>query len=255
MGIQLKSGKSNPHSEDLLYKNRAKLIPETLLSLDKHYGKNKTADKMSVVASFFHEKKESSTPMSDFVAQKFHNATKLRDSYLSTDRDFEEGMATAILMNLPDKYAHISTEIRANLPGSWRAIEARLLDFERMLSSEKKQEISGKSYVSQSKDGEEGDAREKPNSQAKNPPQNPKSQSKQDEKINDQKAQINAITSKITALKGDSGKGAKGKWKDMSFKKGGSFSHHDSRPLCWNCNKKGHTRGECWAKWGGGRDA
>ena len=52
IGIQLKAGKLNPHADDLLYKNRAKLIPEILMIFEKHYGKNKTADKMSVVLQF-----------------------------------------------------------------------------------------------------------------------------------------------------------------------------------------------------------
>ena len=244
IGIAMKNGKMHEHAENLLFQNSARLIPEILMALDRHYGRNITAATMSVIVDFYKEKKDSTIKMSDFVAKKYHQATKLRNSQFPTDLQFENAMATAILMNLNDKYAQIASEIRANLPNSWRIIEERLLDYERMLSSEKKTEIHGKVYSAKSVS--ENNVNSNANGGSSKKKQGSVN-SKQINKIKNQQEALKALHEKVAILTGTNTKGTKGKAKPGNFSGKNSFSS-SNLPECWNCGKKGHINRDCWAK-------
>jgi Tfp pilus assembly major pilin PilA len=244
ISITMKTGKMHEHAEDLLFKNGARLIPEILMALDRHYGRNKTADTMTVIIDFYKDKKDSTIKMSDFIAKKYHQATKLRMSQFPTDLQFENAMATAILMNLNDKYAQIASEIRANLPNSWRIIEERLLDYERMLSSEKKTEIHGKIYSA--KTDSEGNLNSNANGGSSKKKQGSEN-SKQTNKIKNQQEALKALSDKVAVLTATNVKSTKGKGKPGNFSgKNSNFS--SNLPECWNCGKKGHINRDCWAK-------
>ena len=170
-----------------------------------------------------------------WIAGKF--ALVLRIEKLVPKSTVEDNMRLAILNNLPEHFAGLANELRANPPENWQAIASRLEDFDKARSQRPEQEQQAKTFATELKTA--------------------------NEKVTKMQKQIGSLEKKnkdLTNLYTSGGKGGGKHGGKANRPNGGGYDRYQ-RPVpcnqnrqgtgsqsgdCWYCHKQGHHAHECW---------